>query len=77
MTTASPARIHYGHIARLVKEHGYGFLVDDGGLEWFFVGAGVRAGTLDALWLDQRVGFSAEWTAKGPRAVDIHFEQLD
>lgn len=66
----------YGHIARLVPEHGFGFLIDDHGVEWFFLADGIRGG-LDGIWLDERVGFSAEWTARGPRAVDIHFEQLD
>jgi cold shock CspA family protein len=67
----------YGHIKRLVSEHGYGFLVDDAGLDWFFVRDGVRDGAFDNVWLDERVGFSQEWTPKGPRAVDIHFEQID
>ena len=75
MTTATP-HIRYGHITRLVPEHGYGFLNDDVGMEWFFVADGVRGG-LDQIWIDERVGFAAEWTVKGPRAVDIHFEQLD
>ena len=69
--------IRYGHIARLVPEHGFGFLIDDTGLEWFFVADGVRGARLEDIWPDERVGFSAEWTVKGPRAVDIHFEQLD
>jgi cold shock CspA family protein len=67
----------YGHITRLVPEHNYGFLVDDSGLDWFFVREGVRNAAFDELWLDERVGFSSEWTPKGPRASDIHFEQLD
>jgi cold shock CspA family protein len=67
----------YGQITRLEPTHGFGFLVDDAGVEWFFVREGVRGGSLDQLWIDERVGFSSEWTPKGPRAVDIHFEQLD
>jgi cold shock CspA family protein len=67
----------YGNISRLVPEHGYGFLVDDSGMEWFFLADGVRDGLFYSIWPDERVGFSAEWTPKGPRAVDIHFEQLD
>lgn len=67
----------HGNILRLVPEHGFGFLIDDAGLEWFFVREGVRGGSLDVLWLDERVTFAPEWTEKGPRAVDIHFEQLD
>jgi hypothetical protein len=52
-------------------------LIDDTGLEWFFVTEGVRGGSFAGIWPDERVGFSAEWTTTGPRAVDIHFEQLD
>jgi hypothetical protein len=67
----------YGHIARVVPEHRFGFLVDDAGLEWFFVVDGVRDGAFEHLWIDERVGFRPEWTERGPRAIDIHFEQLD
>ncbi len=51
--------------------------MDDTGLDWFFVRDGVRERKLDRLWIDERVGFAYEWTPKGPRASDIHFEQLD
>ncbi|MCA1586420.1 MAG: cold shock domain-containing protein [Acidobacteria bacterium] len=61
----------YGEITRLVLEHGFGFLRDDAGLDWFFVGAGVRGRAAD-LQIGQPVEFSAEWTASGPRAIDIH-----
>ena len=61
----------HGHITRLVPEHGFGFLVDDAGMDWFFVREGVRGGTFDGIWLDERVGFSPEWTPNGPRATSI------
>ena len=64
----------HGHITRLVPEHGYGFLVDDSGLDWFFVRDGIRGSAFGNIWLDERVMFSPEWTPKGPRATDIHFE---
>lgn len=67
----------YGHITRLEPQHQFGFLIDDAGMDWFFVAEGVRGGALDTLWLEERVGFSSEWTMQGPRAVDIHFEQID
>jgi cold shock CspA family protein len=67
----------YGHISRLVPEHRFGFLVDDAGLEWFFLVESVRDGSFDRLWIDERVGFKPEWTPRGPLATDIHFEQLD
>jgi cold shock CspA family protein len=66
----------YGEITRLIPEHGFGFLRDDSGLDWFFVVAGVRGRPGD-LWVDERVGFSAEWTPSGPRAVDVHPEVID
>jgi cold shock CspA family protein len=69
--------MRYGHISRLLPQHGFGFLVDDGGMEWFFVADDVRGREFNTIWVDERVGFKAEWTPKGPRASDIHFEQLD
>lgn len=66
----------YGNITRIEHSHGYGFIADDGGMDWFFVAAGARGG-LDALWIDERVAFSSEDSAGGPRAVDVHNEQLD
>lgn len=62
-----------GWIKRLVPQHGFGFLVDDAGMDWFFVRAGVRDG-FDRLTPEERVAFLPEWTPKGPRAADIHHE---
>ena len=67
----------YGNIVRLEPQHGFGFIRDDGGMDWFFVAEGVRSGEFDSIWVDQRVGFTPEATEKGPRATDIHHEQLD
>jgi cold shock CspA family protein len=67
----------YGSITRLEPARGFGFLVDDAGMDWFFLREDVRAPGFDRLWIDERVGFSEAWTATGPRAADIHFEQLD
>lgn len=67
----------HGHITRLVPEHGFGFIVDDGGLDWFFVRAGVRDDGFDRLQIDKRVRFAAEWTGHGPRAVDVHTEYAE
>ena len=73
----NPSVILYGSITRLVPEHGFGFIVDDAGMDWFFVTDGVREGLLGRIWPGERVGFRRTWTAGGPRAVDVHFEQLD
>lgn len=67
----------HGNITRLVPEHGFGFLVDDSGLDWFFLREGIRGADFDLLWLDERVTFAPQWTQSGPRAIDIHFEQVD
>jgi cold shock CspA family protein len=67
----------YGYITRLEPRYGYGFLTDDAGTDWFFVREGVRGAAFDVIWLEERVGFAPEWTPSGPRATDIHFEQLD
>ncbi|MGE3274725.1 MAG: hypothetical protein AB7O67_06405 [Vicinamibacterales bacterium] len=75
MNASTP--ILYGNITRLVPEHGFGFLKDDAGMDWFFLRSGVREGVFESIWPDERVGFRGEWTSSGPRAVDIHFEQLD
>jgi cold shock CspA family protein len=66
-----------GHVSRVLPEHGFGFLVDDAGMDWFFVRDGVRGGAFEQLLKDDRVGFSPEWTPKGPRAIDIHLEPAD
>jgi cold shock CspA family protein len=67
----------YGNITRLVSERGFGFIVDDGGMDWFFVRDGVRDGRFDGIRVGERVGFTAESTSTGPRAADIHLERLD
>ena len=64
----------HGNIIRLVPEHGFGFLTDDAGIDWFFAREGIRAGDFSKLWIDERVSFAYEWTPKGPRATNIRFE---
>jgi cold shock CspA family protein len=63
-----------GTVVRLEPAHGFGFIRDDCGGEWFFVGGGVRTRALDTLWLDERVLFEQEWTPGGPRATDVRNE---
>jgi cold shock CspA family protein len=67
----------YGNIVRIELARGFGFIRDDAGFDWFFVEEGVRNGRLDSVWVGERVGFAAEWVRSGPRATDVHHEQLD
>lgn len=67
----------YGNIIRIELDRGFGFIRDDGGMDWFFVADDVRGGRFETIWVNERVGFTPEWTAQGPRAADIHHEQLD
>jgi cold shock CspA family protein len=66
----------YGNIIRIEPARGFGFIRDDGGMDWFFVAADVRGG-LANVWVGERVGFTPEATPHGPRAADVHHEQLD
>ena len=67
----------YGEILRLEPALGFGFIRDDHDGDWFFVADGVRRGGSTDLWVGERVAFSQEWTARGPRATDIHHEQSE
>jgi len=67
----------YGSITRIESRHGFGFIVDDSGMDWFFVADDVRGARFDSIWVGERVGFTPEATKSGPRASDIHHEQLD
>jgi cold shock CspA family protein len=53
---------------------GFGWLVDDAGMDWFFVRGGVRGGRFEQLARGERVTFDFESTPKGPRAADIALE---
>lgn len=60
----------HGTVKRVERALGFGFLVDEAGMDWFFVSDGVRGG-LSSLLVGDVVHFTPEWTAKGPRASDI------
>jgi cold shock CspA family protein len=64
----------HGHITRLEPELGFGWLVDDAGMDWFFVRAGVRGSRFARLTKGERVTFDSESTPSGPRASDIALE---
>ena len=64
----------HGHITRVETALGFGWLVDDAGMDWFFVREGVRGGRFERLAKGERVTFDFETTPKGPRASDIALE---
>ena len=65
----------HGQITRVEPAFGFGWLVDDAGMDWFFVRDGVRGGRLERLVPGERVTFDFESTPRGPRASDIGLEQ--
>ena len=59
----------YGNIVRLEAERGFGFIRDDGGMDWFFVAADVRGGRFEHIWVGERVASrrSRRRAARAPR----------
>lgn len=60
-----------GTIARLLIDKGFGFIRDEGGIEHFFHRSSVRDTVFELLREGQRVEFSVEDSAKGPRAGSV------
>ena len=64
----------HGHITRVEPALGFGWIIDDAGMDWFFVREGVRHGAIERLHPKDRVIFDMESTPKGPRAADVTLE---
>jgi cold shock protein len=60
-----------GTIARLLIDKGFGFIRDESGIEHFFHRSAVRGPVFEMLREGQRVEFTTEESAKGPRAGDV------
>jgi cold shock protein len=60
-----------GTIARLLIDKGFGFIRDEGGIEHFFHRSSVRGAVFELLREGQRVEFTVEDSAKGPRAGEV------
>ena len=60
-----------GKVKRLVRDKGFGFIRDEGGTEHFFHRSAVRGAVFELLREGQRVEFTAEDSAKGPRAGEV------
>jgi cold shock CspA family protein len=64
----------HGYIRRVEPALGLGWIMDDAGMDWFFVRDGVRNGAIERLRRNDRVVFDFESTPRGPRAADIALE---
>jgi CspA family cold shock protein len=60
-----------GTIARLLIDKGFGFIRDESGIEHFFHRSSVRGAVFELLREGQRVEFTPEESAKGPRAGEV------
>ena len=60
-----------GTIVRVDQQKGFGFIRDEGGTEHFFHRSAVRGAVFELLREGQRVEFTAEDSAKGPRAGEV------
>jgi CspA family cold shock protein len=61
-----------GQIKRLVKDKGFGFLVDSDGTERFFHSSEVKNSEWPAVREGDRVTFDPNKGPKGDRAVNVH-----
>lgn len=60
-----------GKIKKIVRERGFGFIIDADGKEVFFHQSGLIDASFDALNEGQEVSFEVEKSPKGPRAVNV------
>jgi cold shock protein len=61
----------HGTIKRLVSDKGFGFVLADDGMEYFFHQASVVGGGFDNLREGQALTFDKGQGAKGPRAENV------
>ena len=60
-----------GEIVRIIVDKGFGFIRADDGVEHFFHRNAVRSAVFELLREGQRVQFTPEASAKGPRAESV------
>jgi len=64
-----------GKIKKIVRERGFGFIIDADGKEVFFHQSGLIDVSFDALNEGQEVAFEVEKSPKGPRAVNVSVQK--
>ena len=68
--------MHNGKIKKLVRDRGFGFIIDTDGREIFFHQSSLIDLKFEALSEEQAVEFEVEKSPKGPRAVSIRLAQI-
>ena len=63
--------MHNGKIKKIVRDRGFGFIIDTDGREVFFHHSGLIDAVFDNLNAYQGVEFEVEDAPRGPRAVKI------
>jgi len=63
--------MHTGKVKKLVREKGFGFIIDDEGGEVFFHKNGLVGVDYDSLNEGDELQFEVEKTPKGSNAVDV------
>lgn len=64
-----------GKIKKLVRERGFGFIIDADGKEVFFHQSGLIDVSFEALNEGQEVAYEIEQSPKGPRAVNVSIQK--
>jgi CspA family cold shock protein len=63
--------MHTGKIKKLVRERGFGFILDTDNREIFFHQSSLIDTKFDTLNEEQEVEFEVEQSPKGPRAINV------
>ncbi len=63
--------MHTGKIKKLIRDRGFGFILDTDGREIFFHRSSLEGTDFDSIREEQAVEFEVEKSDKGPRAVNV------
>lgn len=63
--------MHTGKIKKLIRDRGFGFILDTDGREVFFHRSSLVDTEFDSIREEQAVEFDVEKSDKGPRAVNV------
>jgi CspA family cold shock protein len=63
--------MHTGKVKKLIRDRGFGFILDTDGREVFFHRSSLVGSDFDSIREEQAVEFDVEQSDKGPRAVNV------